>query len=450
MKKSLLILLTILFFAPLSFSQKDSVIIGPGVTYYSEYRAAGPWQFDIVEIDLTNPWLKLKSVKAGDKLVAKERTSSMAARNSFEAHRVVAAINGDFYDVPTGIPISTQVVDGQILKSANNRLNFAWNSAKKSMMSVTSSSGKIIKGDSILTIHNFNSARSTDTLVLYNSYFGSSTSTNQFGTEVLVNPLNGWIINDTVFCVVESKATAGNMSIPAGKAVLSGHGLSSSAINNNLNVGDTIKIVITLNPGLPGLNQLMGGNPKLIQNGVVVGPSDDRHPRTAIGINQDSTKLYFFTVDGRQPGYSVGMSLLEFANYIKEWNVYQALNLDGGGSTTMVVRGSVMNSPSDGTERLVSNGLLLISTAPTGPLAHIRAAPKHAYSVAGSNVQFSLKGFDEYYNPVTIGTPIQWSCSPELGTISSNRPAFNCQRHHNRLRLCSSWFTYGFSPGSYN
>jgi exopolysaccharide biosynthesis protein len=71
------------------------------------------------------------------------------------------------------------------------------------------------------------------------------------------------------------------------------------------------------------------------------------HPRTGIGINQDSTKLYLFTVDGRQPGYSLGMSLLEFANYMKEWNIYQGLNLDGGGSTTMVVRGSIVNSPSD-------------------------------------------------------------------------------------------------------
>jgi exopolysaccharide biosynthesis protein len=73
----------------------------------------------------------------------------------------------------------------------------------------------------------------------------------------------------------------------------------------------------------------------------------DIHPRTAVGFSQDSTKLYFFTVDGRQPGYSVGMSLEELASYMLGWGVYQGVNLDGGGSTTMVVRNIVVNSPSD-------------------------------------------------------------------------------------------------------
>jgi hypothetical protein len=422
MKKYVLLLLTFIFSSPFIYSQKDSVIVGPGVTYYQEYRSAGPWQFDIVVIDLTNPWLKLKSVKAQDRLKAFERTSSMAARNNFEAHRVVAAINGDFYNTSNGEPISTQVCDGQLLKDAPTRLNFAWNAAKKSMMAVTSSSGKIIKGDSILSVTGFNVARSTDYMVLYNSFFGPSTTTNAFGTEVLVNPINGWRINDTLVCIVEAKATAGNMNLPVGKAVLSGHGIASAYINNNLNIGDTVKLYVELNPGLPGLNQLMGGNPVLIRNGNVVGPNDDRHPRTAIGINQDSTKLFFFTVDGRQPGYSVGMNLLEFANYMKEWGVYQGLNLDGGGSTTMVVRGSIVNSPSDpGGERTVSNGLLLVSTAPTGPLDHVKISPKLAFSIAGSNVQFSVKGFDEYYNPVTIpSSSVMWSCDPQIGTITGS------------------------------
>jgi exopolysaccharide biosynthesis protein len=419
MKNTLLILLIILFFTPFTFSQKDSVIIGPGVTYYEEYRSAGPWQFDVVVIDLTNPWLKLKTVKAQDRLKAFERTSSMASRNHREGHQVVAAINGDFYNTGTGESISTQVADGQLLQNANNRLNFAWNSAKKSMMAVTASSGNVVKGSSSALVTGFNASRVDNSMILYNSFFGSTTSTNSYGTEVLVNPVNDWVINDTVFCVVQSKATTGNMSIPVGKAVLSGHGTSAAFLNDNINVGDTIKLYVQLNPGLPGLNQLIGGNPILVQNGVVVGPSDDRHPRTAIGINQDSTKLIFITVDGRQPGYSVGMNLFELGSYMKEWGVYQGLNLDGGGSTTMVIRGKVVNSPSDGTERTVSNGLLLVSTAPTDTLNHIRISPKLSYAATGTTVQYSVKGFDQYYNPVTVPTAsIQWGCDPSIGTIS--------------------------------
>ncbi|MFP3339096.1 phosphodiester glycosidase family protein, partial [Micrococcus sp. SIMBA_131] len=88
----------------------------------------------------------------------------------------------------------------------------------------------------------------------------------------------------------------------------------------------------------------------------------------------DSTgnRVFFVTVDGRQPGYSTGMNLKEFANYLVGLGANYALNLDGGGSTTMVTRkvgdelASLTNSPSDGFERSVSAILQAVSTAPQG------------------------------------------------------------------------------------
>lgn len=147
----------------------------------------------------------------------------------------------------------------------------------------------------------------------------------------------------------------------------------------------------------------------------------DRHPRTAVGFSQDSTKIYFFTVDGRQSGYSVGMSLYELANYMLEWNVYQCVNLDGGGSTTMFVRGKVVNSPSDsGGERAVANALLVVSTAPNGPLVQLRMEQDEVYLLSETQLQFSASAFDQYYNPLSIEqSTLNWSCEPEIGTIDS-------------------------------
>ena len=128
------------------------------------------------------------------------------------------------------------------------------------------------------------------------------------------------------------------------------------------------------------LIEAMGGGPRILRDGVVsvenaeerLGGSfaADRHPRTAIGYSQDGRSLFLVVVDGRQPGYSVGMSLEELASFMRtrlsrfteaRENAYQALNLDGGGSTTMVVRQQVVNSPSDQTgERPVANALLLV------------------------------------------------------------------------------------------
>ena len=185
---------------------------------------------------------------------------------------------------------------------------------------------------------------------------------------------------------------------------------------------DTIKIVLNLTPALPKIEQLIGGNTWLVHNGIVNPDNGDRHPRTSVGFNEDSTQFFMFVVDGRQPELSVGMSYKELGDYMKSWGVYQGLNLDGGGSSTMVVRGVIVNSPSDiGGERSVANSLLLISTAPTDTLAHIRIQPRDIYAIGGSSVNLSASGYDQYYNPVNItsGTLV-WSCNPSIGSITQN------------------------------
>ena len=111
------------------------------------------------------------------------------------------------------------------------------------------------------------------------------------------------------------------------------------------------------------------GTPRLIRNGIIsiegeeegVSPAftETRHPRTAIGFN--ASHIFLVVVDGRQPGYSVGMSLSELAYLMKELGAVEALNLDGGGSTTMWVQGKIRNRPSDGFIRPVANGLIVVS-----------------------------------------------------------------------------------------
>ena len=89
----------------------------------------------------------------------------------------------------------------------------------------------------------------------------------------------------------------------------------------------------------------------------------DRNPRTAIGKTADG-KLLLVTVDGRQSKISVGMSLYSLADLLLELNAIDAINLDGGGSTTMVVKQKVVNKPSDQTgERPVSDAILVLSPA---------------------------------------------------------------------------------------
>ncbi|HEU4752525.1 MAG TPA: phosphodiester glycosidase family protein, partial [Armatimonadota bacterium] len=145
-----------------------------------------------------------------------------------------------------------------------------------------------------------------------------------------------------------------------------------------------------------------------------------RHPRTAVGFN--GRKLYLFVTDGRQPGYSIGMSLPEVAQVMKELGCTDALNMDGGGSSTLWVRGSVVNRPSDGKERAVANGLLVFSTAPQGPPVRLAPRPSSVDALAGAEVPLSAVGEDEYYNPRPVPAgQARWSVPESLGSIVGER-----------------------------
>ena len=422
--KTRIFLLTILLLTTYAFAGSlDSVQIGPGITHYHHVIDSGPWNINVIKIDIQNQWIKFQSVKAGNILTAFEKTSSMAARNNYEEHRVVAAINGDFYNTSNGEQIGTQIANGELLKVTNDWLNVAFDINKLPMIGMQNFSGSIITNDSIKNISGVNKIRNTEELIFYNSFKGTSTSTNQYGTEVRIIPIDSWLVNDTIRCIVDTLvAGVGNMTIGNNNAVLSGHGTAASFLVNNLFKDDTIKIVLNLSPAFPQLEQLIGGNTWLVKDGISNTDNGDRHPRTSVGFNQDSTQFFMFVVDGRQPGLSIGMSYKELGDYMKTYGVYQGLNLDGGGSSTMLVRGSIVNSPSDiGGERSVSNSFLLVSTAPTGPLTHIRVKPKEIFAIGGTDVTLTASGFDQYYNPVGL-TPgsLMWSCNPSIGSITQN------------------------------
>ncbi len=411
--------------------------VGPGIIYHEVALPEGPWQIDILEIDLSDTMNTLETVKAMNAIVGTERTSSMAARSNSEGHRVVGAINGDFY-AAGGVTIGAQIINGTLLKRPYPRSVFALSSAKLPLIEIVSYYGQINKDNSLIfDIGGINEERQENQLVLYNHYYGTHTGTNQWGTEIslqYLHPPTG--INTPQYAVVIAKdslmsAESGNMLIPPSLgAVLSGHGWARDFLDSSIFVGDTVSVLLLLHPTNQAvLKELIGGTPRIIRDGVrsveweaeSVGSSfaHDRHPRTAVGYTADSTTVFFFTVDGRQGGYSVGMSLFELADYMLQWGVYQGVNLDGGGSTTMVVEGDVVNRPSDGNERSVGNAIMVVSRAPVTELAYITFPWDETHTLVESQLQLSVAGTDIYYNPLTLDSDsILWSCDPGIGSIS--------------------------------
>ena len=165
----------------------------------------------------------------------------------------------------------------------------------------------------------------------------------------------------------------------------------------------------------------------LLRNGeIVANPADTTlAPRNSIGLKADGT-IVTFLADGRA-GMSIGMTVYEVAQMMKEQGVVDAIYLDGGGSATVASRHegsdklSIQNHPSDGPERVVASTLLLVSTAEeTGTFDHAALTPKNEVYMAGAQVQFLANGVDAGGYPTEIPTTAKWSLADDsFGTIDS-------------------------------
>jgi hypothetical protein len=377
----------------LIYSQDTTITyVAPGFKLYNIRNYTIPWSIQILEVDLTIPGNKLSTALANDRLGAGfEKTSQISRRKSVSGNVVIGAINGDFYGInapnnPYGFLNNSQIINSEyVFGRAHIRSSFGAINHKKPVIQVIDFFTTITAANSQSRIVNeCNSQRGTDALILYNKYFGSSTLTNAFGTEIELLPIDSFVTNSNTRCIVTKKeSNVGNMTIQSGRYILSGHGQSKTFLDQNFNVGDTVILKMGTSPIIGNVTALIGGGPRLLINGskppTFVGfegfGSDfvnTRHPRSAVGFNQDSSKVYFVVVDGRQPNLSVGMTLDELANLMLSIGAYNAVNLDGGGSSTLVVHNQVVNSPSDpGGERSVANALFAIRemevSAPTTP-----------------------------------------------------------------------------------
>jgi len=445
MKKT--ILLSYFLYLFLSFSLAGNIVVGiktypvdtlahfkvgPG-SYYTALNfidATKPLRAFFLEVDVTNPYISFKSVLGKDSTVTCERPSDMAKRKTKAGAMYFGGTNGDFFStgVPVGVPVAGSMVDGEIGVIPNSRPDIAFDRTLLPYIGTKVFTGNVSITGNSFPITNVNTTRSTNQLIMYNSLNGKFTHTNSFGTEVLVQ-LTGptWDVNKTLKVKVISVVPGvGNMSIPAGSAVLSGHGTAQTYLNT-LKVNDEIdlNLGITINSGgeKPSLTDMVGGDRLILQNGLVT-DNDwvELNPRTAMGFSADKSKIYFCVVDGRSL-LSIGVGTKQLADIMKSAGAYTAINLDGGGSSCMYVKEfNVMNDGSDGVERAVGNGIFAVSSAPAdAAISEIRSYENSIQLPKFGVFKPKFLGYNQY--GTLLNTDVQGvtiSCEPELGYINSN------------------------------
>lgn len=421
--------------------------VGPGMHYLKLRDLSIGCNINVLKIDLTAGNNFLETVNSNDRIPdpTRERTSSMTSRNQSTGHKVVGAVNGDFFAYNPGISIGLQVRNGEFVKAYGGSHGVSLGSGGtlaigKPRYSGTmySSTSRTIDGVNMLLsdIQNWYPQLIDNRLVMYNDYFDNTINTGEGETKMTVQPVEAWKINNGRMKGVVEAITTGSVTIPAGKVVFVGIGSGADYINGNIAVGDTIEMEHRVNDEYTGtaqsndLTQLIGVYPRFVMDGeeyVLQGINElnagvnynMRDPRTAIGFNEDSTMAVLVTVDGRSAN-SAGMNLFELADLMIFLGAHYAGNLDGGGSTTMVLSDSIVNNVSDGSERPIINAVMLVSTAPVGGLDRFAISPDIKRLDPGESYQFHSFGYDQY-NHIIVNNPASatYSISGTAGTITA-------------------------------
>jgi hypothetical protein len=372
--------------------------VGPGVHYTVIRNPKGPWRIQITSVALdarSTLDVELAHNQLGG---ARERTSSMARR-----HGAIAAINADF---GWHRPMHVYAEDGHLVQTPPNwGANFMVDRTETSAyfrrrpsleVSIEPLAGPA-EGD--VSVDRVNSGRPGARQVSLFSPIGGTLEeppANACSARLLPLERPRLLARGTgvraAHKVVLSRCSSEAMARGNGKVVATprrGHRQSEVV---GLRPGELVGLSWSF--GGIGAFDSVGGYPLLMKDGAIQWdyltgdrPFYGRHPRTGVGYDSDAGTVLFVTVDGRRPGYSVGMTLPRFAQLFKSLGADSALNLDGGGSTTMWVRGDVKNRPSDGAERAVTTALLVL---PRGDAEEVSRNAELGPVVAGAPGRQSL------------------------------------------------------------
>jgi len=410
--------------------------IGPGVRHLSWSVPAGPVALHAIEVDRSEAFVRLGVSQGLTDTFALAPLSQQAARLTRPDLYPIAGVNGDYFYYPnteqTGIPTSAAVLDGELLRTPFPRSCLILDASGVPSISILQARGTLkLPGGAQSAIHAVNAPRRPNQLVLYTPRYGSTTRTDATGVEVYLQPeefplRHGATHRARVRAVQQG---VGGGALNPGTWVLSGSGTVTAALKA-LAPNDVVELRFDFAPSLGPRDQVLGGGPRLVREGKVAVEAEggsvngtfasSRHPRTAIGFN--GSKVFLVVADGRRPGVSVGMSLPELAQEMVNLGCTDAMNMDGGGSTILWIRGEIANKPSDGRERPVANGLLVFSTAPKGEPVRLVAEPAEIAALPGAELPLTARGQDRYYNPISVpAEQVAWTVDPTLGSVRNGR-----------------------------
>jgi hypothetical protein len=350
---------------PIGYRLVATSSIAEGVSHRALRSANGPQAIEVLELTLDR-CTTLRAVKGFPGAIGRERTSTLLRRMS-DSVEVLGGVNADFFlFTPPGVPTNAHIERHRVITGPNAQPVFALDREGQPYIGTLQVQGDATIGPSTFPIAGWNRLVSNG-LALFDRSWGTQLDTASAVVEVILSP-------DTRRLVMQVDTATGGVPLRSGTVILVAGRNAPTALRSALlalKSGDPVDVEVRLGPIDP--REAVGGRPVIVIDSAITLAARDsvafsvtRHPRTAVGMSRDGRRLWLVTVDGRQPDHSAGMSLLELGTLLRNLGAVQAINLDGGGSTAMVVRNRagelvVVNKPSDAQgERAVGNALAVV------------------------------------------------------------------------------------------
>src|SRR5215208_603180 len=363
----------------------------PGVTYEREveFTPHGPVVVHVMRAPRPGGLYALKPVLSNDAIIARERVTQMQTRLATTA--TLAGVNGDLFNWEVGSPSGMLMLGGTLASPPNPdrsstgiqpdgtlrvervRLNGTWQGSGQRRPLV------------------LNKDPGATGVALYTPAYGPATPVATETVELVLTPFPvAQPLRDLAGTVVQAKQ-GGATPIPPGGAVLVGRGANGAGrLATEAPLGTNVTVRLILTPDWSGVPDAIGGGPVLVRGGKAVFRANEvftvdqlvpRQPRSAVGQTADGG-IVLATVDGRRPGYSVGLTNFELALLMARLGAQTASALDGGGSATLAFEGRLLNRPADpGGERPIAESLNVFYYG-----VHVPELPETVISPNGDDV----------------------------------------------------------------
>ena len=409
--------------------------VAPETTYRKITLSSptGPQSINAMEFNPKNPYISMRAGLTNGEVYGNQTVAAMANDfNKKNEGQVIAAINADFFNFGEGVPFGIFMDNGEIL-STPPQYSAAFG-IKEDGTPFCQSHGTIMNktliiGDTKQQLDAINNphGKNADSIVLYNNRYDSSTHSAKDSVEVVLSQISGEYRHGKTlsFVVEEIIPEGGNTKIREGKPVLSARGAKKEALLA-LTAGQEISVTLQFVDFWSDVSFAVAGSTLLLKDGEIQNAtSTERTARTLIGIKADGN-VVFYTIDGKMSDFSVGATHKQAATIMRDLGCVDAINLDGGGSTTFAMRylGSntvKMVNRSASAARAVANSAILVNTAPKSAPNKLILSSAPAKMLVGYSHQYSIiGGIDANYLAYEITSPINWAVNESVGTITSD------------------------------